>query len=176
MASSTMINLRNLKPVASTAAVLYDHRLAFNVPGTAFVEPSWASVEVDSGSLVHGVLYTLSEEDFVRVCQTEGVPFAYRLHRCEVVPYVGNGRSAGKNADETKSIRAFTLRAGRKAWRESKDIPPSQSYVNVLLRGAKEFQLDKDYVQQLESIECARNVVGVAETMLQFAELRNAER
>ena len=45
MASSTMTALRSLDPVASTAAILPNHRLAFNVPGTAFVEPSWASVE-----------------------------------------------------------------------------------------------------------------------------------
>jgi len=178
MASSTMVNLRNLKPIASTAAVLYDHRLAFNVPGTPFVEPSWASVEVETGSSVHGVLYKLSEEDFTRVCQTEGVPFAYRLHRCDVVPYIGNGEDAGMQADETKTIKAFTLRAGRKSWRESKDIAPSQSYVNVLLRGAKEFQLDQDYVKQLENIQCAQNVIGggMAEKMLQFAELRNKEQ
>ena len=173
-----MINLRNLKPIASTAAVLYDHRLAFNVPGTPFVEPSWASVEIDSGSVVHGVCYKLSEEDFATVCQTEGVPFAYRLHRCNVVPYVGNGVNAGKLTDETKTIQAFTLRAGRKSWREAKDIPPSQSYLNVLLRGAKEFQLDEDYMQQLERIECAKNTIGggFAEKMLQLAELRNSEQ
>ena len=45
MASSTMTALRSLDPIASTAAILPNHRLAFNVPGTAFVEPSWASVE-----------------------------------------------------------------------------------------------------------------------------------
>ena len=34
MASSTMTALRSLDPVASTAAILPNHRLAFNVPGT----------------------------------------------------------------------------------------------------------------------------------------------
>ena len=200
MASSTMTNLRNLNPIASTPAILKDHRLAFNVPGTPLIEPSWASVEPEKGCIVHGVLYKLTEEDFQTICQTEGVPFAYGLHRCNVLPYVGNGVDAGKqkwllegdgrgcgdesdhddskNETENKEqqiIQAFTLRAGRKSWRNSKDIAPSRSYMNVLIRGAKEFQLDEDYVRSLEAIQCSKMMIGdgIAEMMLQFAELRN---
>jgi hypothetical protein len=180
MASSTMTNLRNLNPISSTAAVLHDHRLAFNVPGTPFVEPSWASVEIEKGSTVHGVLYELTEDDFAKVCQTEGVPLSYRLHRCQVVPYVGDGEKAGIEATnaEIASVPAFTLRAGRKAWRESKDIPPSQAYLNVLLRGAEEFKLDANYVKELDSIQCGRTILGngLAEKMLQFAEAQNERK
>lgn len=159
MASSTMTALRNVRPLASSAAVLPNHSLRFNIPGTRFVEPSWASVEPifekenifnEEGmgiNEVHGVLYKLTEEDFETVCSTEGVPFGYTLHRCRVVPYRGNGRSAGRDAlhklglvsreeddiNETslpmstkqslqalprdKSIFAYTLRASRPAWR-----------------------------------------------------------
>ena len=177
MASSTMTNLRGLTPIACTAAVLHDHRLAFNIPGTPFIEPSWASVAVETGSVVHGVLYKLTEEDFAKVCQTEGVPFAYKLHRCRVVPYVGNGRTAGKEAssdEESQCVPAFTLCAGSRNLRKEQDIPPSQSYLNVLLRGANEFLLDSDYIEYLENIKCADNVIGngFAEKLLQFAEMR----
>mmetsp|Transcript_28688 Transcript_28688/g.33335 ORF Transcript_28688/g.33335 Transcript_28688/m.33335 type:complete len:211 (-) Transcript_28688:454-1086(-) len=176
MASSTMTNLRNLNPIASSAAILLDHRLAFNVPGTAFIEPSWASVEPQKESIVHGVLYELTQADFARVCQTEGVPFAYTLQRCTAIPYLGNGQTAGKDilfSEKKKSVSAFTLRAGRKKWRESKDVAPSKSYLNILIKGAEEYQLDKDYCDQLQCIPYAKDTFGegTAEYILRFAEL-----
>ena len=203
MCSATMTDLRNLRPVAATAAVLPDHELRFNVPGMPLVEPSWASVEPvvpverrrkrstesasESKDVVHGVLYSLTEEDFEAVCRTEGVPFAYTLHRCRVVPYTGNGRDAGARALEgsstaeskriptiPKGIPAYTLRAGNKSLRSqprSADAPPSRGYVNVLLRGAREFFLDGDYVQSLEDIPTGRTIGGdgTAERLLDAA-------
>jgi len=197
-----MTAMRNLNPIASKAAILPKHRLAFNVPGTALVEPSWASVEptIDNNdsdtdtsapSVVHGVLYKLSEEDFDAVCRSEGVPFAYRLHRCRVVPYLGDGNDAGRSALDSQmrttkmdpkdaagetciGVPAFTLRAGRKRWRDSRtDIPPSQSYLNVLIRGAKEFNLDRSYLEKLEAYPAGTTIVGegIAEGMLNFAEV-----
>ena len=198
MCTDTMTALRNLNPLASTAAVLPDHGLRFNVPGMRFIEPSWASVEPFSDAegrstlessndigqegtktqlpVVHGVLYSLTEEDFASVCQTEGVPFAYTLHRCRVIPYKGNGNDAGRKAMEeesTKSVPAYTLRAASKALRaqsKSADAAPSQSYVNVLIRGAKEFGLDADYLQMLETMPTGRTIGGgTAERMLDAA-------
>ena len=259
MASSTMINLRNIQPLASSAAVLPGHVLRFNIPGIPGIEPSSASVEpVDkkSGSIltnedddddamllldaieneehvVHGVLYKLSEDDFATICRTEGVPFAYSLHRCRVIPYVnddGTSGSAGRDAlqraadalgsiekeeeednDEyngqqlkpstkeqmtmttatTKAatttsnksrwgVQTFTLRAARKEWRQNqKDIPPSQSYINVLLRGANEFALDDSYIRKLENdIPVGKTWFGngFAENLLRIAEQRRQIR
>ena len=122
MASSTMINLRGITPLASAAAILPAHTLRFNIPGVPGFEPSSASVEPtidssiiadsDDDKVVHGVLYKLSEEDFATICSTEGVPFAYSLHRCRVIPYTGDGVRAGQDAlqkeekeDETDEIR-----------------------------------------------------------------------
>lgn len=223
MASSTMINLRNISPLASTAAVLPGHALRFNIPGMPGVEPSSAAVEpTDSGTnwdsdvedamekeqVLHGVLYKLTEEDFATICRTEGVPLAYSLHRCRVIPYDGDGKTAGKDAlrrtmsvstersntvtipaDENNNrlrtnkeqltrkdwgVSAFTLRAARKEWRQGKDIPPSQSYLNVLIRGAKEFALDESYVHKLENTPVGKTWIGngLAEEMLRMAEQR----
>lgn len=191
MCSSTMINLRNISPLASTAAMLPSHQLRFNIPGMPGVEPSSASVEpyvgesdaLDKTTVVHGTLYKLSEEDFSTICRTEGVPFAYSLHRCRVVPYRGDGKKAGEeclenlmNNDTTGAfgVPAFTLRAARKEWRKSKDIPPSQSYLNLLIRGAVEFKLDEEYLNMLNSIEPGKTFAGfgLAEEMLKWAEKR----
>lgn len=198
MCSSTMINLRNLSPLASTAAILPAHTLRFNIPGVPLVEPSSASVEpidgmgkimdvgaiIERGELLHGVLYKLTEEDFASVCSTEGVPFAYSLHRCRPIPYAGDELRAGeqslRNLDYLKmapnewGVSAFTLRAARQTWREGKDIPPSQSYLNVLIRGAKEFALDGSYLEKLQQIEAGRTFpgTGLAEELLRRAEER----
>ena len=209
MYTSTMINLRGIQPISSTAAVLPKHTLRFNIPGVRFIEPSSASVEPindmsSSEDDVHGVLYKLSEEDFATIYSTEGVPFAYNLHRCFVIPYLGNGRSAGytamqkalgisidtdtdtnnipnSNSEQSTDmsnfgVSAFTLRASRREWRrQRKDIPPSQAYLNVLLRGANEFSLDEDYIQKLNSVKVGRTLVGngLAEDLLRVAEQRN---
>lgn len=195
MASSTMINLRKLSPLASSAAILPAHTLRFNIPGAPLVEPSSASVEpidsmdkvmdvdtiIERETLVHGVLYKLTEEDFASVCRTEGVPFAYSLHRCRVIPYSGDGQRAGeRKLDEVNmfsnewGVPAFSLRAATKKWRRGKDIPPSQSYINVMIRGAKEFALDASYLEKLQQIEAGRTFPsdGMAEEILRRAEER----
>jgi thiol:disulfide interchange protein len=195
MAISTMTKLRNINPISSTAAILPNHTLRFNIPGIPYIEPSYASVEPTSSSQetnVHGVLYALTPKDFETICQTEGVPFIYSLHRCLVVPYVGNGKTAGMdtllqktttNAESTttattkdkKIVSAFTLRAtSSKCRQEGYNIPPSQSYINVLLRGAIEFQLDEKYYQELENINVSTKIFGngISEMMLQIAEKR----
>jgi hypothetical protein len=192
MCSSTMINLRNITPLASSAAILPGHTLRFNIPGLIGVEPSSAAVEpidgdldaFDKSHIVHGVLYKLSEKDFETIIRTEGVPFAYSLHRCRVLSYNGDGKKAGEeclqritdgsasiNFDEV-GISAFTLRAARKEWRSAKDTPPSQSYLNVLIRGAIEFQMDEDYVSMLKSIKPGRTFFGngLAEEALKWSE------
>ena len=75
--------------------------------------------------------------------------------------------------ESSKTIPAYTLRAASKALRSqpnSADAAPSQSYVNVLIRGAKEFGLDADYVQMLETMETGRTFGGgTAERMLDAA-------
>lgn len=187
MASSTMINLRNITPLASSAAILPSHALRFNIPGMPGVEPSSASVEPtdteqQNDDVVHGVLYKLTESDFATICSTEGVPFAYSLHRCRVVPYVGDGNTAGRDAldeqsiTEGRGVSAFTLRAARKGWRQGNDIPPSQSYLNVLIRGAKEFALDESFLGILENMPVGKTWIGngLSEQMLRAAEQRNS--
>jgi hypothetical protein len=198
MAISTLTKLRNINPISSTAALLPNHTLRFNIPGIPYIEPSYASVEPSSSSSsqetnVHGVLYVLTPKDFATICQTEGVPFIYSLHRCNVVPYVGNGKTAGMdtllqktrtNAESTtaattkrdkKIVSAFTLRASSNKYRQvGYNIPPSQSYINVLLRGAYEYQLDEIYCQELENINVSKHIFGngISEMMLQIAEKR----
>ena len=175
---STMTNLRGIDPVASTAAVLSNHELRFNIPGVPFIEPSWASVEPVEGELVHGVLYRLTEQDFNAVCRSEGVPIGYVLHRCRPIPYIGNGRDAGQQSlvRGKSGVSAFTLRAPAQLRRPKKyDIAPSKSYLDVILRGAEEYRLDEEYIEYLCKIERGTTLIGdgTAYEILKSAERRN---
>lgn len=121
MLSSTMVDLRQVHPIASTAAILPGYRLRFNVPGLPGIEPSWASVEEavpfpttnenniglnreEMMELVHGVMHTLTAVDFATICRTEGVPFSYALRKCRVIPYIGDGKDAGLCAWEKHAL------------------------------------------------------------------------
>jgi hypothetical protein len=133
----------------------------------AFVEPSSSSSNV-----VHGVLYTLSEEDFVKVGRTEGVPLAYRWQQCFVYPYVGDGESSGHHAmSTTEPVAAYTLVAPPSTSREQ--VAPSASYLGLIQEGAELWQFDRAYQEQLAAVETASNLVvaeGVSELSLRLAE------
>jgi hypothetical protein len=118
---STMKALRGIDVTDDvTAAILPNYELQFygsnrNSPkgqkqstkqwvesSSAFVQPVPSSSSSQqpvttptAKDVVHGVLYTLSAEDFARVGQTEGVPWAYLWQRCTVYPYVGDAHQAG---------------------------------------------------------------------------------
>lgn len=162
----TMKSLRQIDCLDSCAAILPGYKLRFNIPGIPAVEPSWASVEqvISSNNdhsqhdfLVHGVLYTLTLQDFARVSMSEGVPLAYQWKLVDVVPYQGDGDCAGQKAlmDATASStsmakKAYTLVTNNPFLR--RDIPPSRAYRDLLIRGAKSFQMDKSYIEKLEAI------------------------
>lgn len=131
MLSSTMVDLRQVHPIASTAAILPGYRLRFNVPGLPGIEPSWASVEpalpfpsssttneIDNDCLVHGVMHTLTAADFATICRTEGVPFSYALQKCRVIPYIGDGRDAGQCAwkEHALSSKIITTTVSNFEW------------------------------------------------------------
>ena len=53
------------------------------------------------------------------------------------------------------SIEAVALRAADHV-RLSRDAKPSLRYMRILLKGARELQLDSNYIQYLESIETSK--------------------
>lgn len=168
MLPSVMSALRKIEPINATAAVLQDYRLCFDVPGLPLVEPSAASVRPAKGRLVHGVLYTLTDEDFEQVSRTEGVPWAYQWEDCCVIPYVGNAQRAGEQTLESgaaKPRRARTLVTTKRI-----DIPPSRSYVEILRKGAAYWNLDREYQVALAQVTTVP-VEGTSGLLLRLAEL-----
>ena len=169
-----MTVLRDLSPLSSTAAVLPNYKLRFSVAGIPWIEPSAAAVERCVDQQVHGVLYELTREDFDRVGSTEGVPFGYQWRSCQVYPYIGDCGAAGNEAirTATSSVSAYTLVA---TFPTKSDIPPSKSYRDLLVEGAKLWNLDGNHVQKLEATPFASNLLfkdGLAKALLEGAELR----
>ena len=74
---STMMSLRNLSPRRAQPAVLPGYRLAFNVKGNSWIEPSACSALKSRkypNDTIHGVLYELARADFLSLSFSEGVP------------------------------------------------------------------------------------------------------
>ena len=123
-----------------------------------------------SGRAVHGLLYTLTEDEFAKVGQTEGVPFGYRWQSCRVYPYQGDSNQAGINClndPDAVSVEAYTLvepepvssqqQQGRKQekWERKNqrgDIPPSASYLGLIREGARLWKFDRSYQNELATI------------------------
>ena len=172
MAPHTLEALRSVYPLDSTAAILPRYKLRFNMPGIPGLEPSFASVEFtkDKSSAVHGVLYTLSPQDFARVGSTEGVPFSYKWQRCQVHPYVGNCKEAGADtvaANNAPTVSAWTLVS---TFPQNEDFPPSHAYLDLMIQAAKEWDFDKSYVEELKATTEAKTLgKGVAGDVLKLA-------
>jgi hypothetical protein len=192
---STMKALRQIdvRPDCVTAAILSNYQLKF-YNDAAFVRPTTTTTttcttnenenESNGSSVVHGVLYTLTDDEFAKVGQTEGVPFGYRWQSCLVYPYKGDGKQAGNdclssslsssnninnnnNADTLVSsspVKAYTLVEAR----QQKEIPPSPSYLGLIQEGARLWKFDSSYQEQLASIKTKGN--GISGILLQVAE------
>lgn len=161
---STMRALRGIDVHDVTAAVLPGYELRFGP--AAFVRPVAArdaDERVAAGvalPAVHGLLYTLAAEDFAKVGTTEGVPFGYRWQSCRVYPYRGDGRRAGEEAwtrPEAVAVQAYTLGEPARAQPPGPrgDPPPSGSYLGLIREGARRWQFDRAYQEELAAVRAA---------------------
>lgn len=133
MAASVREGRRGLRPLSTRAAVVRDHRLAFNVGGFASLMPS-------SGDVCHGALIELGVADWLALCASEGVGFSYQLLEVEADP-------SPYRADQA-AVRAWTLSPGLLRTPEAL-VPPSQRYMRLLMDGARELELDPDWQARL---------------------------
>ncbi|GAX25298.1 hypothetical protein FisN_5Lu395 [Fistulifera solaris] len=180
MLPETMEALRqiDLSYSNSTAAVLTDYRLAFDI---SMGQSAAASVRYEPGSVVHGVLHSLTSDQFASLSLSEGVPLAYLWERCSVVPYEGDNDRAGELAlarNDVELIPAFVLtsRWGRESvYKESrihKDRPTGRAYLNILQRGAAYWKLDRSYQISLTKVRTTASFDG-SELLLKQAQFFN---
>ena len=145
MASSVLQGRRGLRPVLPpVGGIVRGHELRFTVPGVPFVEPSFASLERSprADAVCHGVLYSLTVADWLRLCASEGVPTGYRVVTVPVERYDGG------------VVSAYSLTAG--LLRSPVDLPPSPRYLGLLQDGAEQVGLRPEWQQKLREIETSR--------------------
>jgi gamma-glutamylcyclotransferase (GGCT)/AIG2-like uncharacterized protein YtfP len=99
--------------------------------GVTGIEPAVAK-------LVRGILYDVSDEELLKLDVIEGVPEGiYYRQTIYVVDEFGN------------PIKAVTYRT----MNPRGPFKPTKSYLGLMIKGAKEHELEQNYIQQLEVIE-----------------------
>jgi hypothetical protein len=135
MNSKIFLERRGMHPLSSEPAELNGYRLVFDHPGIPLVEPSFANVEKREGSKIYGVLYHMTRNEMALLNKMEGGG-AYQNLDLEVL-----GTQSG-------------LKIAHVYWTENTGIThlkPSRRYINVLLEGAKEHNLPKEWIEFLEN-------------------------
>ena len=80
----------------------------------------------------------------------------------------GNSKQRAKHSTRRRS-RSYNY-----GMNDYSDIPPSKSYRDLLIEGAYHWKLDHDYVEQLESVPYATNLIfpnGLSKISLLAAQL-----
>ena len=132
MSTQYLIKRRKIIPLESQVAHLKDYELIMNMEGPNFLEPSFANIRFSVGSTVEGVIHKINDKDLQKIVNTEGEN--YQLVKLSV--YIAGKRKT-----------AYTLIY---ITEETKDIPPSKRYLKILINAAKENNLSKAYIENLE--------------------------
>ncbi len=98
----------------------------------------------DPRAVVYGVLYRLDEDERPRLDRAEGLGNGYQVRHVRV-------RRDGEGAEE----EAFTYVATPEAIRD--DLPPFQSYKDMVIQGATQNHLPESYVRQIEAVEAVED-------------------
>ena len=162
MAAEVLEGRRGIRPIKAQPAVCYNHRLAFSALGFPPFEPAFASLEPAEGDACHGVLYTVTQSEWQRICLTEGVlpigpPLGYQTTRVLCAPYEGTATFSATPLKfvEGGDISALTLR-----FRQPQsflglppvELPPSRRYLNLLRAGATEKALAVQWQAHLAAL------------------------
>ncbi len=116
-------------------AKLPGYKICFNIPGTIF-KNTVCNIICDESSVVWGVLYCVKRKEFIkRMDFYEGVTHG-EYYRQEVNVILQNG----------ENVSTFVYLSEKLA----KESMPSSTYLDIMLRGANQNMLPKEYIQMLE--------------------------
>jgi hypothetical protein len=136
--NGSKIDLLEMRP-----ALVRGHRLAFNMRGFPPLEPGMGALEPDAEAAgeCHGALCKMTAANYEKVWLSEGGAMPSPGYEEVVVEAEGYGLPG--------PVKALSLRA-REQVRLKVDADPSERYMRLLIDGAKELGLTKDYVAALE--------------------------
>lgn len=119
-------------------AGLSNHCLRFNKLGDD--ETGKANIETKENSLVEGVLFNLTEEQFKKLDICEAVPTHYIRCKMNVIRFDNDMVAAAVYIANPNRLRSH--------------LKPKQKYLQYLIDGANEHGLSNQYKQSLASSEC----------------------
>gem|GEM_PF-2034134 len=135
MSSRVLVDRRGVKPISSELAWIKGYQLAFIQPGIPIIEPAFASIIASEKHDVFGVLHNLPANCLSAIDNFEGPD--YERIKIEI------HRSQGD------SVKAWTYRARL----PQVGLKPSKRYLQLILDGAKEFDLPPSYIENLCNTE-----------------------
>ena len=144
--SPAVLARRRLRPLGASPAVLHDHRLLFNH------RTGFANVEPAGGRSAHGVLYELSDADWLRLQSCE---IGYRVRRVRVERYEYGAADApstssggGEAALTFVSEPDVTIISAH-----PETLVPVERYARTLREGAAYHGLDREWQSWLGGLE-----------------------
>ena len=149
MNTNTLVKRRNIHPTKSYPCRVPGYYLNFNCEGIAYLEPCFASIGRNpwvgspSDLQLHGIIHEITHTEFKNIQKTEGgggnPGVGYQPVEVDVIKY---------NGEQLKAITLIQLERI-----QNFSALPSKRYIDIVVNGAKEFELDPEYIKYLESIE-----------------------
>jgi len=120
-------------------AKLKDYALVFNVYSKSR-RCGVANIERKEGEVVEGVLFIITEEDLKKLDKKEGHPKKYQRHTISV------------RTEEGKEVNNVITYWVPKEKTTQDFIKPSKEYLNIIIKGAKRYELSKEWIDKLKQI------------------------
>lgn len=151
--SPSQLKLKQVHSHSSRKGVLRDTLLLFDLAYASLVEPSYANLQRKAGAATHGVLYELETRDMEAMDRMEGNGRSYIREEftCDLYPGEPTLPTDDCNPDGSIRVSAYICHPNNLSKVVLKDTPPSQRYLDVLIRGAKHHGIDSKYVSWLEN-------------------------
>jgi cation transport regulator ChaC len=124
-------------------AYLADHRLALTRRSMK-TRTGVADIVQAAGEMVWGVLYRIDDNELTAIDRKEGHDWAYKRVMLPVRLEGGPERAAV----------TYTVRS-----KEPTQVPPSRQYLDLVIAAARERGLPGPYIEQIEAIGVADNLV-----------------
>lgn len=141
MSTAQLAAGKGVIPAESLPAKLEGWKLVFNLRAILQVMGSMANIVRQEGSVVHGMVHKLTQQQMKEIDQFEGEGHIY--HRIPATVTTYDGRKIEASVYEVPPTSKWAGTDGR----------PALRYKNILLNGAKTANLDPDYIAFLESVE-----------------------
>ena len=137
---------KELQPARFVRARLENWQLIFNMHVLdSMCDPSFANVVAKPGKEVHGVAILLSSQDIQAMDKIE---ITYKRFPLPISLYDEDGGGIC-----TAQVYIFTQKIAEEKklthFVQEKECNPSQRYLNMVLKGARQKQLDKKYIENL---------------------------